>query len=39
MKTTYEAPELEIQKVAVEEGYSASLVWTDEPANDDFEVE
>lgn len=39
MKTTYEAPELEVLKVAVEEGFSASLGWTDEPANDDFEIE
>lgn len=39
MKTTYETPELEILEVAVEEGFSASLGWTDEPANDDFEVE
>lgn len=39
MKMVYETPNMKILEVAVENGFSASLSWTDEPASDDFEIE
>lgn len=35
----YEKPNMEILEVTVEEGFSASLFWTDEPSSDEFEIE
>jgi hypothetical protein len=39
MKMVYEKPNMEILEVTVEEGFSASLCWTDEPSSDEFEIE
>lgn len=38
MKMIYEAPEIEIVKVEVEEGFSASLGYSDDYADDQFDV-
>lgn len=39
MKMVYEKPNIDILEVVVEEGFSASLCWTDEPSSDEFEIE
>ena len=38
MKMIYEAPVIEIIKVEVEEGFNASLGYTDDYADDQFDV-
>lgn len=38
MKTKYEAPEIEILEVKVENGFTASLGYTDDYADDQYDV-
>jgi hypothetical protein len=38
MKTKYEAPEIEILEVKVENGFTASLGYTDDFADDQYDV-
>ena len=38
MNPIYEAPEMEIINVAVEKGFSASLGYTDDYADDQYDV-
>ena len=38
MNIKYETPQIEVVEVEVEQGFSVSIGFTDEPANNDFDI-